>query len=308
METLLRKHIWAIDLAAVALCAVLAARATATLTCGALLRPGPAAERRTGAFVSGAAPAGGPPGKSVDQILRRNVFCSACPPFSIEPRGTPEAAVDRGLVRTKLPLRLLAIMYAPPPADPRWSAAIISEGVGNNGHPYLVGSRLRDATVDEIDELRIYLDFGGGRREYLELLEGTAAPRVAPGEPAAVADPLAAELDAGIRSTGAHSHEVQRATVDALLAKMGSVAPAARVVPEVRQGAAAGFRLLGVRVDGPFAKIGLATGDVITAVDGLPLANPENALAIYTKLRTTAHLSVSLERDGQAVTEAYDIR
>src|SRR5450755_2756888 len=144
METLLRKYLSVVDLAVIALCAIFAARATAT------------------AIEAG--------------------FVSGIP--SAKHAAKPAVAAPPPLQRTSLPLKLLAVMYAP--TDPRWSMAIIRDNDDKSTGPFGVGSKLREATVDQIEETRAYLDFGGGRREYLELLDEPATPAAAP---AAVAPP-----------------------------------------------------------------------------------------------------------------------
>ena len=83
---------------------------------------------------------------------------------------------------------------------------------------------------------------------------------------------------------------------------------AARIVPETRDGKSAGFRLFSVRPDGPFAKIGLLNGDVVSAINGLEMTSPDQALLAYTKLKTANHLSVAIERNGQKITKDYNIR
>jgi general secretion pathway protein C len=305
METLLGKYLGAVDLAVIALCAIFGARATATAIESSLLGGIPSAKHATRPVVS-ASPAVYT--KQVEEILRRNIFCSTCPPILPVPT-TPGAPVVPELQRTSLPLKLLAVMFAPPPADPRWSMAIIRDNDAKTAGPYAIGSTLRETTVSEIDEVRVYLDFGGGRIEYLELLD---RPQPAPGTPAAAStapsDPFAAELDKGIRKTGANSYEVQHSTLDALLGNMGALSRAARIVPEMRDGKSIGFRLFSIKPDGPFGKIGLQNGDVISAINGLEMNSPDKALEVYTKLKTANHLSVGLERNGQKITEDYNIR
>ena len=213
------------------------------------------------------------------------------------------------LQRTSLPLKLLAVMYAP--TDPRWSMAIIRDNDDKSVGPYGVGSHIRDATIDQIEETRAYLDFGGGRREYLELLDQPATPAAAPvaaAPPPGPKDPLAEALDKGIKKTGPNSYEVQHSTLDALLGNMGALSRAARIVPEMKDGKSAGFRLLSIKPDGPFGKIGLQNGDIISAINGLEMTSPDKALEVYTKLKTANHLSVGLERNGQKITEDYNIR
>jgi general secretion pathway protein C len=308
VELLLRKYLWAVDGLIVALCAVFLARASATAIGGKLVVGGGAAAPRP-ARVAAPAPAAPAYTKQVEEILKRNIFCSTCPPILAPPKGD-ETPPPPQLQRTTLNLKLLAIMFAPPPADPRWSVAIIRDNDDKSAGPYNVGSKLRDAIVDDIVEDRVYLDFGNGRREYLDLLD---RPQPAPGAPVAAApagpvDPLSAELDKGIKKIGEHNYEVQRSTLDSLLGNMGALAKGARIVPETKDGKSAGFRLFSIRPDGPFAKIGLLNGDVVSAINGLEMNSPDQALLAYTKLKTANHLSVAIERNGQKITKDYNIR
>jgi general secretion pathway protein C len=307
METLLRKYLSVVDLAVIALCAIFAARATATAIEAGFVSGIPSVKHV--AKPAAATPSTQVYSKQVEEILNRNIFCSPCPPI-LKPAETPGGPPPPPpLQRTSLPLKLLAVMYAP--TDPRWSLAIIRDNDDKSTGPFGVGSRLREATIDEIDETRAYLDFGGGRREYLELLDPPPnAPAPAAAAPAAPKerDPLAEALDKGIKKTGPNSFEVQHATLDALLGNMGALAKAARIVPEMKDGKSAGFRLLAIKPDGPFGKIGLQNGDIISAINGLDMTSPDKALEVYTKLKTANHLSVGLERNGQKITEDYNIR
>ncbi len=310
METLLRKYLWAIDLAVIAICAVFSARATATLIQTRITRITPPV--RSAPRVAAPASVGTYYGKETDAILKRNVFCSTCPPILEPPvdlSGGPPPPPS--LQRTSLPLRLLAVMFAPRPADPRWSVAIIRDTDDHSVGPYSIGSKIRDATISDIEEARIYLEFSAGRKEYLDLIDkAPAAPNapVAAAPAAPAADPLMAELDRGIKKIGEHNYEVQRQTVDSLLGNMSLLSRSARIVPEIRDGKAAGFRLFSVRPDGPFAKIGLQNGDVISAINGLEMTSPDKALEVYTKLKSSSHLSVGLERNGQKINKEYNIR
>jgi general secretion pathway protein C len=309
METLLRKYLWAIDLAVVAICAIFSARATATILEARLAKIAPAAKP---APHMAAASTQTVYSKEVEEILKRNMFCSTCPPILPQPNAGADVgpAPDPTPQRTTMPLKLLAIMFAPPPADPRWSVAIIRDTDAMAAGPYTIGARVRDATIADIDETRVYLDISG-RREYLDLID--VAPGAAPAAPVAAApttptDPLSAEMDKGVKKTGENTYDVQRSTVDSLLGNMSVLSRSARIVPEIRDGKAAGFRLFSVRPDGPFAKIGLQNGDVISAINGLEMTTPDNALTVYTKLKSASHLSVGLERNGQKITKDYSIR
>ena len=79
METLLRKYLSLVDLAVVALCAIFAARATATAIEAGFVSGIPSAKH--------APKPPAPPtattvySKQVEEILNRNIFCSTCPPI-----------------------------------------------------------------------------------------------------------------------------------------------------------------------------------------------------------------------------------
>jgi general secretion pathway protein C len=306
METLLRKYLSFVDLAVIAICAVFGARATATKIGAVFESSVPAAKH---APKPPPAPASTTVySKQVEEILNRNIFCSGCPPIlaKVETGGP---APPPPLQKTSLPIKLLAVMYAP--TDPKWSMAIIRDNEDKSSGPFGVGSKVREATIDQIDETRVYLDFGGGRREFLELLDTAPTPNApVAAKPADTGpkDPLAEALQKGIKKTGANSYEVQHATLDSLLGNMAALSKAARIVPEMKDGKSAGFRLLSIKPDGPFGVIGLQNGDIISAINGLEMTSPDKALEVYTKLKTANHLSVGLERNGQKVTMDYNIR
>jgi general secretion pathway protein C len=310
METLLRKYLAAVDLVVVAICAIFGARATATAIEAGMASNVPSV-KQSAHIVAPAASQGPVYSKEVEDILKRNIFCSTCPPFLKPAEGTTVETTVPPLQKTALPLKLLAIMYAPAPADPHWSMAIIRDNDAKTAGPYSIGSKIREAKIDDIDETKVFLDFGGGRREYLELLDTAQTPAAAPvaaAAPPAQKDPFAAELDKGIKKTGNNTYEVQHSTLDSLLGNMGALARAARIVPETRDGKSIGFRLFSIKPDGPFGKIGLQNGDVISAINGLEMTSPDKALEVYTKLKTANHLSVGLERNGQKATMDYTIR
>src|SRR3954452_22024029 len=110
METLLRKYLWAIDMAVIALCAIFTARASATFVETGLLKAAPTAKRS--ARVATVAAQTTVYTKQVDDILKRNIFCSTCPPILQVAAAVGAPPPDPGPQKTSMPLRLLAVMYA----------------------------------------------------------------------------------------------------------------------------------------------------------------------------------------------------
>ncbi len=309
MESLLRRYLWIVDGLVVAMCAIFLAQAAASAVEVNLPLAVPRVAVRAGV---GRAAGSITPGftKEVDEILDRNVFCSTCPPIrrsGLEPDAAPTG--NEPPAKTMLPIALMAIMYAPPPHGYHWSVAVIRDTENKGLGSYATGFKVRDAIITEIGETRIYLD-SHGKTEFLDLFEAPAAPG-APATPvvaAAASDPLAAEMDRGIKKISDNQYEIQRQTLESVLGNMSLLSRSARIVPEIRDGKAAGFRLYSVRPDGPFAKIGMQNGDVIAAINGLEITSPEKALEVYAKLKSASHLSLGLERNGQRVTKDYNIR
>jgi general secretion pathway protein C len=306
VETLLRKYLWAVDLAVVALCATFLGMAAS----GAVESKFASAPPPAKAALAKPPKAEAKPGFNKDPkaILMRNIFCATCPPLIDD--GKPVVEPDPVDVQTKtaLPLALLAIMYAPPPNGIKWSIAVMRDTEAKSLGAFPVGSKIHGATVTEILETRVYLD-NVGKTEYIDLFELPAPP---PQAAAAAApkpeDPFSAELANGIKKLSEHKYELQRSTLESVLGNMALLSRSARIVPEMKDGKAAGFRLFAVRPEGPFAMIGMQNGDIISSINGLEITSPEKALEVYAKLKSASHLSLGMERNSQKITKEYNIR
>jgi type II secretory pathway component PulC len=292
METLLRRHMGVVNLVVIAVCAALSAHAAATAIGGRLgggaraVRDGSPARAPLRQPPAVAPPADDP----VAVITRRNVFCSRC-----------TAVVVSAVLEWPAPpsLRLLAIMFAPRPAGAGWSVAVIRDLEARTAGAYGVGARLGGTTVLAIEPARVVLAAAGGRRFVLELLDRASPPS---------APPARAAPDGGIVRTGEHRYQVPRATVEALLGDAAALHGGPRVIPELRDGRPVGFRLFGVRADSPFGRIGLESGDVIAAVNGIDVTSVDRALEAYVKLRAAGHIAADVERAGRRITLEYEIQ
>ena len=120
-------------------------------------------------------------------------------------------------------------------------------------------------------------------------------------------DPLDNDVQKGVRCSGSQC-DVERPLLDKLLANTTALATAARFVPSVKDGRPNGFKLYAIRPSSIFGKIGLQNGDTIRSINGMEMSSPDQALGIYTKLRTASHLTVQVERRGETVTLDYTIR
>jgi general secretion pathway protein C len=311
VESFLRKHFWAVDLVAAGVCGLFLARATSGFAEAELVSATPAHAPPLTAVRNLVAK-----DKGFEPVLKRNMFCSSCPPIEdtkeeVAADGPIDpTAATQDSVRTSMPISLMAVMYAPPPAGIRYSMAVIRDTETLGSGAFAVGDAVRDAKVIGIEETRVHFD-NKGKAEYLDLFAAPEPPpevKAVEGEKKAPSDELAAELDRGLKQTGDHNYELQKGTLEQVLGNMALLSRSARIVPEIRDGKPAGFRLYSVRPEGPFAKIGMQNSDVIYAINGLEMSSPEKALEVYSKLKSARHLSVSLERNGQKITKEYNIR
>jgi general secretion pathway protein C len=66
--------------------------------------------------------------------------------------------------------------------------------------------------------------------------------------------------------------------------------------------------LYAIRPSSVYAKLGLANGDTLQAINGFELTSADKALEVYTKLREATSLQVSVTRRGKDMTINYTIR
>jgi type II secretory pathway component PulC len=75
-----------------------------------------------------------------------------------------------------------------------------------------------------------------------------------------------------------------------------------RFVPEMRDGKPIGFRLFAITPESVPGRLGFRNGDVLRAVNGIPLDAPDTALQAYTKARAADLLRLDVDRNGARVT------
>jgi general secretion pathway protein C len=312
VESLLRKYLWALDLAVVCLCAAVLGLAASSFVESRYIG---VPKRHRSVPASRAIPAEAPRSKQPDAILRRNIFCSACPPIRLD--GDPEepVEVDEGPTEPQpsaLPLTLVAIMYAPSPARQEWNMAVIHDEEQKTFGAFEVGAEVHGAKLVSILDTRVYLE-NQGAEEFIDLLAppkraAAAPPRAAKPAPTRPRDRFTQELERGIKKVGERRYEVRRSTLESVMGNLALLSRSARIVPDVRNGKPHGLRLVALRPNGPLAKIGLQKGDVIVSINGHDMTSPDKALALYGQLKSASQVALGLERGGKKVSQDYTIR
>jgi general secretion pathway protein C len=209
-----------------------------------------------------------------------------------------QAAVARG---TALPLLLRGTLASD---DPAAGLAMIAEP-GEPERAYRVGDVLPGGAVLEAVRPGDVLLRRDGVQESLALaraegLAGTsraAAPPVAAAAGAVEQVPGAGFL-VGMPAFGSPDFETDRAQRAPLLA---ALAAEAQLFPVLEGGRVTGVRL-GVRDPAVLAPLGLENGDIITAVDGIPVDGPERLPELQQRLEQGGRLSLSVRRGALDLT------
>jgi hypothetical protein len=173
VELFLTKYMWLLDAAVVGISAEILGSSASSLLAYRLVEPAHPRPPTTHAQSSVLATAHR---KQPNAILRRTIFCSTCTPIRLD--GDPEPVILPDMAplqpqSTQLPLKLLAVMYAPRPKAHKWSMAVIRNNDRKTVGAFEEGSHVDGATLLSIADTRVYLD-NAGATEFLDLLSQQA--------------------------------------------------------------------------------------------------------------------------------------
>jgi general secretion pathway protein C len=313
MDVYIKKYFWVTTLVVIVICSALAATAVGhVIEATALTDSDKPAKRAPVRPAPAAAADKGKPTKTGLAIAERNMFCSECQLVAPAADSGPVPS-DGSPPITSLPLRLVATNVA---SDDKQSFATVQNTQNNVTGMYRVGDQIPSAgPVTRV--VGKYVDFenkGSHRVERISLLGGEA-PAPPPTTVAAVEPPPDAAggpkddiIAAGVKKVDDTTFEIDRSVVNMVLANPTAVARGARVVPSVKNGQPNGFKLYAIRPSSVYAKIGLMNGDTIHAVNGFELTSLDKGLEVYTKVKESSNLTVTITRRGKPLTLNYSIK
>jgi general secretion pathway protein C len=170
--------------------------------------------------------------------------------------------------------------------DPKHGVGIISDG-GAPSKVYSVGDRIGGASLHSVYLEHVILDRGGALETLLLPRQlppsgrGPAVARRTPGDPRTVA-----AVD-NIRKMVQQDPNI----LDQVMRTVASYDNAA--------GKLRGFRAYPGRNRAIFSKLGLKAGDLVTAINGTPLDDPQRSQDVFNTIQTSDHVTVTVERGGQ---------
>jgi general secretion pathway protein C len=169
--------------------------------------------------------------------------------------------------------------------NPKRGVAIISDG--GPSKVYAIGDRIGGAQLHSVYLDRVILDRGGAL-ETLQLPRQVLAGRgAAPAQRRGGADPRTVAAVDNIR----HMVQQDPAILDQVMRTVASYDNAA--------GKLRGFRAYPGRNRQIFGKLGLKSGDLVTAINGTQLDDPQRSQEVFNTIQSSDHVTVTIERGGQ---------
>src|ERR1700720_1213575 len=214
-------------------------------------------------------------GVDVQTVVSAHLFGAAvADPAAQDPENAPQSAANLLLAGT------IATQ------NPKRGVAIIS-GAGGPAKVYSVGDRIGGAALHSVYLDHVILDRGGA-------LETLLLPRLlGPGMRGA---PVARRGGGDPRTVAAVDNIRRMVQQDP-----GILDQVMRVVPsyDSAAGKLRGFRAYPGRNRQIFNKLGLKGGDLVTAINGTALDDPQRGQEIFNTIQTSDHATVTIERGGK---------
>ena len=256
-----------------------------------------------------------------DVIVSRNVFDAANAPAEAgsaeagqEAAGGPES--EGPAVKTTLEMKVLGIMAIGEGKDRRSSAVIESSRAKKKVDVYRVGQTIDFANNGRLVKVaKDRIEFmNGNRLEYAEIegLQGKSTVMIGPNKPTDNAEKkpeAAAQEDKaeGVAKLSEGKYVIDQREIDAALQNLDQLYTEIRAVPNFKDGKVAGLKLLSIRPDSLFAKLGLKRGDVLERINGMDL-DIKRGLEIFNQLKDQKTLTIDVTRRGSPLTMDYEIR
>ncbi|RYZ63801.1 MAG: hypothetical protein EOP09_17040 [Proteobacteria bacterium] len=238
-------------------------------------------------------------------VMARNVFNSegTLPDEPDPSEGVANAFDPNGICqKPTVNVELMGIIST---GNQETSLATLQEKGYTIADVYRAGDKIinqEQASIYSIEEDKVILN-NNGVKECLELntvkvlaaVAGSGTALANTPSPAAGDSDNPAEQCPTSSSTSLESSYVE----DALGPGFSKILEAGRLVPFHRDSAMVGFKLIGVRGGSLWARAALSSGDVITAVNGQSMAQPEKGFALYEALQADKAIRVEFLKSGK---------
>jgi general secretion pathway protein C len=214
-------------------------------------------------------------GVDIQTVVAAHLFgVAVADPSTQDPENAPQSSANLLLAGT------IATQ------DPKRGVAIISDG-GAPSKVYSVGERIGGASLHSVYLDHVILDRGGALETLLLPRQLPPSSRVASARRVPGGDPRTAAAVDNIRRMVQQDPSI----LDQVMRTVASYDNAA--------GKLRGFRAYPGRNRAIFSKLGLKAGDLVTAINGTPLDDPQRSQDVFNTIQTSDHVTVTVERGGQ---------
>lgn len=214
-------------------------------------------------------------GVDVQTVVSAHLFgVAVADPAAQDPENAPQSAANLLLAGT------IATQ------NPKRGVAIISDA-GGPAKVYSVGDRIGGAALHSVYLDHVILDRGGALETLLLPRQLPPSSRAAAAVRRPAADPRTAAAVDNIRRMVQQDPGI----LDQVMRTVASYDNAA--------GKLRGFRAYPGRNRAIFSKLGLKAGDLVTAINGTPLDDPQRSQDVFNTIQTSDHVTVTIERSGQ---------
>lgn len=229
-------------------------------------------------------------------ILQRNLFNSAAV-------GTSAEQVDL----SSQPFKGAEAKAAPPPITEMRLVGTVVAGddslalivVGKKAAIFQLGEEISPQIILTAVERKLVVVSDHGNNRELPLIKGQSD------RARLVSRKGKAGGDDGIVPLKDGRWRISRSVADNARSNLNALMRTARVIPEVKNGATVGFKLVELQRGSLLEKIGLRVGDLLVEVNQVELNSPEKALQIFQQVREANNISLGLLRNGKPMTFEY---
>jgi general secretion pathway protein C len=227
-----------------------------------------------------------PPLSSYSAIARRNLFNTQA---GVE-ISTKAINVDE-LKETDLKLKLWGTVTG----RGRQAYAVIEDTKTRKQNLYRAGDTIQNATVKLILRQKVVLNVDD-RDEVLGMEEiGATSER---GESRAVARSDSSPPKLPV-SSYPRQLTLQSDQIESALENLDQLMDQAQIRPHIEEGRPSGISITGIKPNTVFRKMRLRNGDIITGVNGTPIETVEDAMKIFSDVKSASELQVEIKRRGQ---------
>lgn len=258
-------------------------------------------------------------GRTIDLILKRNLFNSAGEVEVTESKDEGQQPVTAEAVKSDLPVKLVGTIFG---GDPYSGIALIENNQKKTINSFFPGDAvIKDAILKEIYKERIIVE-RNGRREYIEIApteltrsrrKKKTAPAPTSADPAGLA-PIATEPPPSIFKEDGFEREKDKMVMTQayrsklLTADFTKVLQDAKATPNMVDGELKGFTINRIRKDSIYEKAGLQNDDIVEEINGVPLSDTSQSIRLLQSLRNEPEIEVRVRRGGVPINFVISIK